>query len=31
MDPGEPVWTTLGLSLFQVVGGVEAEILDWDR
>jgi len=30
MDPGEPVWTTLGLSLFQVVGGVEAEILDWD-
>lgn len=30
MDPGEPVWTTLGLSLLQVMGGVEAEILDWD-
>ena len=31
MDPGEPVWAALSLSLFQVVGGVEAEILDWDR
>ena len=31
MDPGEPVWVRLSLSLFQVVGGVEAEILDWDR
>jgi len=30
MDPGEPAWAALSLSLFQVVGGVEAEILDWD-
>ena len=31
MDPGEPAWAALSLSLFQVVGGVEAQILDWDR
>ncbi len=28
MDPGEPVWACLSLSLLQVVGGVEAEILE---
>jgi hypothetical protein len=28
MDPAQPVWASLSLSLLQVIGSVEAEILE---
>ena len=28
MDPAEPVWASLSLTLLQVAGSVEAEILE---
>jgi transglutaminase-like putative cysteine protease len=30
LDPAEPVWTGLSLSLLRIVGAVQAEILEWE-